>query len=772
MVGVSHPPHSEQSKRKTDRKSGGKKIEPKQVLTGTIKEIIVTKGGSWGVARLQQGNGHTAKFKGAVFPLNVESEVTLKGEWVFDSYSGGEVFNAVEVEIECAITARGLVNKLSELKDVGKQRAIVMVQAFGTDVQEVLRILRDEPERVCAEIPGISKDRATVISMQIANGWGKNIALDVSLLDAMPRWLVKKALGRWPGPPASGLNALEVISDDPYQLIKLSGCGFKKADDVAQKMGYDLDHPFRHMAALEYLINEGCNQQGHTWISIDDCAEWAKKKSVEGIRRNELLRAADIAEEEARIEFHPENYDLIISRKYAIAEETIVKQARRLSQPSNMPILPASEEYGLNEKQRLAVELVQSHRLLILTGGPGTGKTYTLQAILDVMQEQFRDRRYKGWDTIALCAPTGKAARRMQEMTGRRAGTVHQTLGYNGALDAFKYGYAARLNVGLVVCDEASMLDTTLAAELFASVPHDGRLLLVGDVDQLPSVGPGKVLQDLISSQKVPVVRLDQVMRQKEDSGIVRNAHNLINGQSFEIDNALFKDFKVFTTPEVRNAKSQEREATAQLVLNAHRHLREEKGYKLKQIQVLTPQKNLEVGTVALNVALREELNPKNEHKLEVEATGLKRSFRVGDRVIQTQNDYDLDVMNGEMGFVVDILPPDPHSQTAKPFTRVMFDSGQLVEYTTVELRNLMLAYAITVHKSQGSEWPCVIVPLSTSHSRTLTRRLLYTAITRGKELVVLAGTHKAINHARNNIQDTNRRTGIFRLFEENRVLM
>ena len=307
--------------------------------------------------------------------------------------------------------------------------------------------------------------------------------------------------------------------------------------------------------------------------------------------------------------------------------------------------------------------------------------------------------------------------------------------------------------------------------QLFGALDAEARLILVGDVDQLPSVGPGKVLHDLIESGVCPVVRLQQVMRQAEDSAIALNAHSLIQGEPLQLDNSKYVDFKFFEI-EAKREPREERESTANMLLSAHECVRSELGYDLTQIQVLTPQKNTEIGTNALNRSLRQVLNPPRGDAQEVHFQRSRNSqnaevFRIGDRVIQTRNNYDLHVMNGEMGTVEAIKEPPPERPALGRFAIVRMDDGREICYPSKLLRELALAYAITVHKSQGSEWPVVIVPVSTSHARLLSRRLLYTAITRGKEVVVMVGTAKALRHAQRNLRDAQRQTQLLALLHK-----
>jgi exodeoxyribonuclease V alpha subunit len=723
-------------------------------LKGTVERIIVSRG-AWGIVLLRQGREEW-KVKGSILPLPTQSEVSFTGGWEEDAYRPGEqIFEAKTVDIEKATTRRGLIQKLAELPHIGPHRATVLVEMFGEDPKEILAVLRD-PTQV-SRVPGLTESRALAIAAEIeAAAWGVFMERDVQLLKYLPRWIVNAALKRWPGPPVTKQSALEILNKDPYRLMELSNVGFKRADKAAMDIGIPVSDSRRADAALQHVLEQAAQSDGHTWISLDQAEEWSQKERVEGVARRQLEDAArrGLAAEKVEADHALER---ISSIALAAAEATVGYRALSLAQETPcVPIDPYALNPNLTALQAQAVLLAQTRRMLILTGGPGTGKTYTIKAIISALREHCpADFMYD--QPIRLCAPTGKAARRMAEMTDMPAQTVHQLLGYNFEMDAFNYGDGAELPAKVVICDESSMLDVRLAGQLFSALPKDARLILVGDVDQLPSVGPGNVLSDLIESGKVPVVRLEQIMRQADGSAIVTNAHALIHGEDLLLDNSP-TDFKFFEIPE-SEIKREEREATQKELLWVHEQVRSF-GYRSDQIQVLSPQKAGEIGTMELNRQLRHILNPPVGNKPEIEVQGQNRLLRQGDRVIQTKNDYELHVMNGQIGTVGQVEPPDPQQSNQRGAALVALDDdGGMIRYPAGALQHLHLAYAITVHKSQGSEWPVVIVPVSTSHAKTLSRRLLYTAITRARKLVVLVGTQKALRYARKNIQDARRQT-------------
>jgi exodeoxyribonuclease V alpha subunit len=382
-------------------------------------------------------------------------------------------------------------------------------------------------------------------------------------------------------------------------------------------------------------------------------------------------------------------------------------------------------------------------RLLIITGGPGVGKTTILQTILAILSSKKV--------AMVLAAPTGRAARRLQESTGRDARTLHRLLEYQGD-GSWGRDRKRTLQGNLFVIDEASMIDTPLMAQFLASVPNDAHVLLVGDADQLPSVGPGRVLADLLASSDVPSVRLTEIFRQAASSRIITSAHGINQGHVPDLTPARDSDFFFLEDSDPERI----RDTILDLV---HRRLPDR--YQLdpvSDIQVLTPMNRQSLGTRALNDALQARINPPNELKFEVERFGV--TFRVGDKVIQTSNNYDKEVFNGDIGHII-AIDTDPTR------LQVRFDGDRRVAYEPGELDELQLAYALSIHKSQGSEFPCVVVPVSTQHYILLERSLIYTAITRARTLVVMIGDRKALEMAVQRQQSRRRWTGLRFLLEQ-----
>jgi exodeoxyribonuclease V alpha subunit len=395
-------------------------------------------------------------------------------------------------------------------------------------------------------------------------------------------------------------------------------------------------------------------------------------------------------------------------------------------------------EIELAPQQREAVREATTRKMLIVTGGPGTGKTTIVRGILDIFAEQGL--------SCSLAAPTGRAAKRLSETTGREAMTIHRLLEFDPKFGGFKRALDEPLNLDLLIIDEASMVDVVLMDALLRAVPPNACTIFVGDVDQLPSVGPGTVLKDLIASKVVPVVRLTEIFRQAEQSWIVRAAHHVNEGRMPETAPPNSGDFYFIEAAEPQAVLDRILKVVGERIPARY-------GFDpFRDVQVLTPMHNFELGTRNLNERLQALLNPKQSGP-EVKRGGA--TFRVGDKVLQTRNNYDKDVFNGDIGRIFEINDEDQ-------CLTVEYD-GRLVEYDFDELEELQLAYAMTVHKSQGSEYPAVVVPVHTQHFVMLRRNLLYTAITRGKKLVVLIGTRKALAVAVQRHDTARRYTGLCR---------
>jgi exodeoxyribonuclease V alpha subunit len=546
-----------------------------------------------------------------------------------------------------------------------------------------------------------------------------------------------------------GDQAVELVRANPYRLSgDVWGFGFQSADQLARQMGLDPASPLRARAAVRHVLQQLSQTHGHVGYpeaglvaaTVQMLAEIDKGEKITSEIVNAAVEAGRAEEELVREPGLDEPW--LYLKHLFLAEHGLARVLVRLGQgPHPMPRLDADAALGrveqklglgLAPKQRDAVRMATQHKLLVITGGPGTGKTTLVRSILEV----FASRGLR----CALCAPTGRAAKRLSETTGREAKTIHRLLEFDPALGYFKRDQNQPLDADLVVVDETSMVDVSLMYSLVKAVPYRACLVLVGDVDQLPSVGPGTVLADLINSGVLPVVRLTEIFRQAESSWIVRAAHAVNQGHLPESAPPGQGDFYFVEA-------SSEDAILERIVTMVRERIPAKFGLDpVRDVQVLAPMHKSQLGTRNLNVELQKVLNPPRGGS-EVERNGW--TFRAGDKVLQTVNDYDKEVFNGDVGRVRAVDP-------AERELTVEFE-GREVVYDFDELDELQLAFGLSVHKAQGSEYPAVVVPLHTQHFMMLQRNLLYTAVTRGKRLVVVVGSRRALEMAVQR-QDTARR--------------
>ena len=654
---------------------------------------------------------------GVMPEIHVGSVLSLTGKWKFDPKFGRQ-FAAETVEETLPATVYGIEKYLGSglIKGIGPKFAKRIVNTFGEDT---LRIIEEHPNELL-KISGIGPLRVE----RIRKSWAeqkeiKNIMLFLQGHDVSTSHATKifKTYGE---------NSITVVQENPYRLADdIWGIGFHTADAIAQKLGFDQTKPVRLRSGLLYTINK-LSEEGHCYAT----RELLLKAGAEllGVKEELLSTTLDemILAEDVKTEEIPESgEDAIYLPPFYFSEIGTARRLREIfSSPKQLTVNSEGLENRIRQKtgivydeiQMKAIQTALESKILILTGGPGTGKTSTTRGIITA----FRETGAK----ILLAAPTGRAAKRLSETTGMEAKTVHRLLEVKPP-EGYQRNESNPLEGDVLIVDECSMIDLLLMHNLLKAVPDSMTLILVGDVDQLPSVGAGNVLRDLIDSGCFPVVRLTKIFRQAQSSRIIINAHRINKGQMPDLSNGRESDF-FFVEQEDAEAAAGEIVDLIKTRLPAHFRV------SPRDIQVLSPMQRGAVGAANLNQMIQEAVNPGE--------TGFRRggvSFRARDKVMQIRNNYEKEVFNGDIG-IVESTDPEERELT------VNFE-GRSVPYDLSELDELVLAYAVTIHKSQGSEYPIVVMPILMSHYVMLQRNLVYTGVTRAKKVLVLVGTKKAL---------------------------
>jgi exodeoxyribonuclease V alpha subunit len=658
--------------------------------------------------------------------------VEATGAWVFDR-EHGEQFKADELRCTPPHTAEGIEKYLGSglVKGIGPHFARKIVAVFGDRTLQVI----DESPAFLQEVKGIGPRRL----QRIRESWHEQKGVRAVMVFLQSHGIgTARAVRVY---KTYGDKAVDTVRANPYRLATdIWGVGFQTADQLAGRLGIDRHSPLRARAALRFVLQQ-LSHEGH--VGFPEVGVVERTAELTEIPREVIAAAAEAERQEGELVREPGGEEpWLYLKPLFLAELGVARCVGKLKEGTHpMPAIDADaavrwaeQRMGvtLADKQREAVTRAVREKILVVTGGPGTGKTTIVRGLLEVFAA-------KGL-RCALCAPTGRAAKRLTETTGREAKTIHRLLEFDPALGGFKRDAVKPLDLDLLVVDEASMVDVVLMYQLLKAVPPHACLVLVGDVDQLPSVGPGTVLADLIASGEVPVVRLTEIFRQAGQSWIVRAAHAVKQGELPESAPPGNGDFYFVEagSPEA---------VMDRIIAMVRDRIPAKFGLDpFRDVQVLTPMNRSLLGAEALNLRLQEVLNPPHGGP-QIERFGCK--FRVGDKVLQTQNNYDKEVFNGDIGRIT-------HIDELERELAVDYD-GKPVVYDFGELDEISLAYALTVHKSQGSEYPAVVIPLHGQHFVMLQRNLLYTGLTRGKKLVAVVGNRKALELAVQR-QDTSRR--------------
>jgi exodeoxyribonuclease V alpha subunit len=698
-------------------------------LKGEIERItFYNEDTGFGVVRLRSGRIIT----GTLPKLSEGDSIEAEGEWITHPKFGSQL-KVSKIIIHKPEGKLAILKYLSSgvLKGMPKNSAKFLVDYYG---EKALEIIDKDPQKLL-KVPGVSPKKLG----KIIESWNeqKNLHKLVVFLQQydIPLTHASKILAKY------GQAAETVILSNPYQLIfDIRGVGFKTADTIAQKLGLDHSFPPRIKSGVLYLLEGAANSDGHVYLPFDELVLLCQKSLSVDLKLyekqfHELINERRIIIREEKV------YLREIFDSERIIEEKILELSRKKHDDSTDFFKNFAKSLKhFSEEQLEAVKLSTENGFLVLTGGPGTGKTTTLKGIIDL----YKKCKLK----IALAAPTGRAAKRMAEVIGLEAKTIHRLLEYDSVTGKFVHNRGNPLKVNLLVIDEVSMINTFLMASLLFAVDNNTTVVFVGDKDQLPAIGPGNILHDLLEYNKVPIIRLNKIFRQAEESRIITNSHKINQGIMPDLAND--KDGDFFFIEEEDSSKIPE------LILNLVKDRLPSK-YNFDpftDIQVLVPMYRGDAGVNAINSFLQDGLN-----KGSVVYTKGDTKFKMNDKFMQLVNDYERDIFNGDIGFLKEF--DDDEEELILTF------GEKDVKFNNASLDDLTLAYACTIHKSQGSEYPCVIVVLTNEQYFMLKRNLIYTAITRAANLLIIIGSKQAVARAVYNTSEQKRYTSLFKVLSQ-----
>jgi exodeoxyribonuclease V alpha subunit len=705
-----------------------------EVLAGIVERVTFhNEENGFSVLRVKaRGKRDLITVIGHAAVISAGEFIQASGEWVNDRTHGVQ-FRARFLKAMPPTTIEGIEKYLGSgmIRGIGPVYARSLVRAFGG---QVFDIIETEPHRL-REVSGIGPKRAD----GIAGAWADQRAIREIMIFLHANGVgTSRALRIY---KTYGTDAVQLISENPYRLARdIRGIGFRTADAIAMRLGIEKTAMIRARAGISFALTEALDE-GHCGLPRDDLLPQAAK----------LLEIPPaIIPEALRLEFEAGDViaDQVDGRECIFlaglyhAERTIAERLRillrgpmpwkEIDAEKAIPWVEACTGLSLAESQKTAIRVALRSKVMVITGGPGVGKTTLVSSILRILAAKNAN--------LLLCAPTGRAAKRMSETTGHAAKTIHRLLGIDPKTGSLRRNETNPLDCDLLVIDEASMVDVVLMNSLLKAVADQTAVLFVGDVDQLPPVGPGQALADIIASGLVPIVRLTEVFRQAAESAIVQSAHKINCGQIPDLTAPRKKTDFYFVSA------SEPDVAVSRLIELVKDRIPGRFGFDpMRDIQVLCPMNRGGLGARSLNIELQRALNPGGDPKIEKFGT----TYAIGDKVMQIENDYDKEVYNGDIGYI-DTIDLDLGE------IKILFD-GRLITYGFGELDQVTLAYAMTIHKSQGSEYPVVIIPVTTQHYAMLQRNLLYTGVTRGKRLVILLGEMKAVAIALKNVSGRQR---------------
>ncbi len=709
-------------------------LSTQEVLAGLVERVTYHNADNgFCVLRIKaRGHRELITVVGHAAVISSGEWITASGEWVND-HTHGQQFKTRFMRTSAPTSIDGIEKYLGSgmIRGIGPAYAKRLIHAFG---EKVFDIIEAEPDRL-REVTGIGQVRAR----RITDGWAEQ-----KIIREIMVFLHSHGVGTARAVrifKTYGADAIQVMTENPYRLASdIRGIGFKTADAIAMKLGIEKTALIRVRAGISYALTEAMDE-GHCGLPTEELVPLAVK--LLEVDKELVLTALNLELTDGTViaDTVGEMPCIFLGGLYR-AEQLIAERLLRLingklpwpyiDPQKALPWIEQKTVLSLAESQATAIRLALMTKVLVVTGGPGVGKTTIVNSILRILDA-------KGMNLL-LCAPTGRAAKRMTEATGFEAKTIHRLLEVDPRAGGFKRGTDNPLDCDLLVIDEASMVDVMLMQALTKAIPDNAALLIVGDIDQLPSVGPGQVLADIIASGMAPVVRLTEVFRQAAQSKIIASAHQINRGAIPDLSRP--EGASDFYFVQAEDPES----AVPRIVDLVKTRIPQRFGLDpIRDIQVLCPMNRGGVGARSLNIELQAALNPAGERK--VERFGW--TFAPGDKVMQIENDYDKEVYNGDIGYIDDV-DPEAGELTAS------FD-GRTVTFGFGELDTLVPAYAVTIHKSQGSEYPAVVIPVLTQHYTMLQRNLLYTGVTRGKRLVVLVGQKKAIAIAVRNVSGRRR---------------